>query len=234
MSGFDPSQPEQLRAALRLYAITPTHWTSLRQAVEASLSAIVGGVTALQLRVKADTTLDRRELAVALRELTWAHGVLFIVNDDVPLARACRADGVHVGPADHPVAVARGMLEAAQIVGASAGDPDRARRVHDEGAAYLGVGAIYDARGSKADAISDRGTQVLRDVRACAPLAQIPVVAIGGIAAGSAAPCIEAGADGVAVIRALWDSPHEIEARAHALRTEVDEALAFRTAEVHV
>jgi len=133
-----------------------------------------------------------------------AAGGLLIVNDRLDVALAADADGLHVGPDDLPVAMARRLLRPGMVLGASAGTVEEAVAAERDGADYLGVGAVFEARGSKADAGAPVGPERVRAIRAAV---QIPIVGIGGIKAENAASVVEAGADGVAVITGVVAAP---------------------------
>jgi thiamine-phosphate pyrophosphorylase len=158
--------------------------------LETAKRAVAAGASAVQLRVKAPTDVVV-ERGRGFREL----GVIFVVNDDVEAAIALGADGVHLGQADLGAEVARrhGLL-----LGRSAATPAQARAAEAD---YLGVGPVWETP-SKADVDPAIGVEGLREI--CAAVA-IPVIAIGGIDASNAAQCVEAGAAGVAVIRAATD-----------------------------
>ncbi len=163
-------------------------------------AACAGGAAVVQLRAK--RAGDRQILAWAaeIRELTRAHGVLFVVNDRFDLALAAGADGVHLGqedlaPRDIPVA-RRGEL----LVGRSTHSLEQARAAADEPIDYLAFGPLFDTR-SKATGYTARGLGALaRVVEIAEPL---PVVAIGGIDLERAARVSEAGAAGAAVLSAV-------------------------------
>jgi thiamine-phosphate diphosphorylase len=167
-------------------------------------SAVAAGATVVQLRVKAPTD-EVVARGAGFREL----GVTFVVNDDVEAALALRADGVHLGQSDRGAERAR---TAGLLLGRSAVTLEQALAADAD---YLGVGPVWETP-SKDDADPPIGLDGLRQI--CVAVG-VPVIAIGGIAAGNAASCIEAGASGVAVIRAATDP---------ALRRAVDEALATR------
>ncbi|WP_436907085.1 thiamine phosphate synthase [Halosimplex marinum] len=170
-----------------------------RAVVEA---AIDGGVDVVQLREKDRSARERYHLGRKLRALTREEGVTFVVNDRVDLAAAVDADGVHLGDDDLPVAVARERLGEEALVGRSVSFVDDARRAERAGADYLGVGAVY-ATGSKGDIDDDEHEIGPERVGEIADAVDIPVVGIGGVTADNAAPVVEAGADGVAVITAV-------------------------------
>ncbi len=166
--------------------------------------AIAAGATVVQLRVKAPTA----EVVARGRDFRKL-GTRFVVNDDVDAALELGADGVHLGQSDTGADRAR---QRGLLLGRSATSYEEAI---DADADYLGVGPIWETP-SKDDASPALGLEEL--ARICKAV-QMPVIAIGGIDASNAAACIEAGAAGVAVIRAATDP---------ALRKAVDEALGAR------
>jgi thiamine-phosphate pyrophosphorylase len=172
--------------------------------LETARRAVEAGATVVQLRVKAPTHVVV-ERGRGFREL----GATFVVNDDVEAAVELGADGVHLGQGDAGAGRARecGLLLGRSVVALE--------QVAGLDADYLGAGPVW-ATPSKADADPPVGLDGLR--RICAA-ASVPVVAIGGVDAANAAACIEAGAAGVAVVRAATDP---------ALRRAVDEALGRR------
>lgn len=184
--------------------------------VERVLAAIAGGATAVQLRAKQASGRALFEAAVAVVAATRGRACV-IVNDRMDVALACGADGVHLGPDDLPLSAARRLRPEGFILGGSAGCAERAAALEAAGADYLGVGAVFDAFGSKPDASAPRGTELLREV---AGAVQIPIVAIGGVNEHNAASCVEAGASGIAVIRAIFADadPAIVRARARTLR----------------
>lgn len=180
--------------------------------LDAARAAIEGGATVIQLRLKNTPTLDvvaaGRPICAACRE----SAVTFIVNDDVEAALALNADGVHLGRGDEGKELARA---AGLTLGISASSIYEAIAAEEQGAAYVGAGPIWETP-SKTDAPSAIG---LDGLAAICEAVRAPVVAIGGIDASNARDCIEAGARGVAVLRASAD--------ARAVRAAVDAATAF-------
>ncbi|MGD9893232.1 MAG: thiamine phosphate synthase [Dehalococcoidia bacterium] len=187
-----------------LYVITDEALGGGRSHEEQARAAVEGGAGLIQLRDKTASSRRLYEAARAIREVTRAAGALLIVNDRLDIALAADADGLHVGPDDLPVSVARRLLRAGMILGASSGTVEEAIAAERDGADYLGVGAVYEARGSKADAGPPVGPTRVRAIR---QVVQIPIVGIGGIKVENAAPVIEAGADGVAVITGVVAAP---------------------------
>lgn len=208
---------------LRLYVVLDLGLAGGKPLAELGADAVAGGATMLQVRVKSAST---RELVTQVSEVlaaTRSSGVPVLVNDRADVALATGAAGVHLGEDDLPIDAARRILGESMVVGSSAGDPDAARRSENEGADYLGTGDVYGTK-SKPDADEPIGLDGLSRV---ARVVGIPVVAIGGIAPGRAAPAIQAGASGVAVISAVI-AAQDVAASARNLRAEVDTALESR------
>lgn len=203
--------------AMRLYAVTDRAWVgelTLYQQVEA---AIRGGATCVQLREK---QLDKDAFLAEARQiaaLCKAHGVPFIINDDLDIALACGADGVHVGQDDMPAAEVRRRAGRDLIVGVSAHNVAEARKAAADGADYLGAGAVFSTS-TKQDvtALSHEGLKAICDA------VDIPVVAIGGINARNLPELKGTGVDGVAVVSALFGAD-DIEAAARHLRALSEE-----------
>ncbi|MDP9702319.1 thiamine-phosphate pyrophosphorylase [Paenibacillus intestini] len=193
---------EAVRRALQLYLVMGSVNTT-RDPVEVLRQAITGGITLFQFREKGTGALAgeaRRTLALRLREVCSQHGIPFIVNDDVELAVAVEADGVHVGQDDADAALVRARIGDGRMLGVSAHSVLEARRAVQAGADYLGVGPMYPTH-SKADAHAVLGPAGVAELRAAG--IAVPVVGIGGITPDTAAAVMAAGADGVAVISAI-------------------------------
>lgn len=184
---------------LLLYAVTDSSrlaGMSLAQAVE---KAIAGGVTMLQLREKDADPGKFLSLALEIKAVCKSHGVPFIVNDDLEVALACGADGVHVGQSDLEAGRARELLGKDKLLGVSAQTVEQALLAENRGADYLGVGAIFSTS-TKKDA-DDVSLDTLRDI--CSAVS-IPVVAIGGISAENLDELRGTGIAGVAVVSAIF------------------------------
>lgn len=201
-----------------LYAITDGPRDDLLRVVRAALE---GGTTMLQYRDKTHDTARRLREACALSELCSEFGVPLIINDDVGLAHASGAAGVHLGEDDNGVAEARAELGDDAIIGVSCYDSlQRAREAAAAGADYLAFGAFFPsttkpgARHAKPD--------LLREARGFG----LPLVAIGGITPENGAALITAGADCLAVVSAVFGA-RDVCAAAHrfsALFTPQDNA----------
>ena len=159
------------------------------------------GLRLVQLRLKGLRDADAYAIAAQVATELRRRGALLILNDRVDLALAVDADGVHVGADDLPVSIARRLLGPDRIVGASAHDASEATRAGQVGADYLGCGSVFPTS-TKGNA-TVRGLDVVREVRAATV---VPVFGIGGVDASNAGRVIQAGADGVAVVRAIADA----------------------------
>jgi thiamine-phosphate pyrophosphorylase len=184
----------------RLYVITDEKVSLGRSHFQVAEAAILGGADVLQLRDKEASVGRLYRVALALRKLTREANVPFIVNDRVDVALAAGADGVHVGQGDLPASVVREIMGPGKILGVSVETVEEAIRAEKDGADYLGIGPVFEARGTKPDAGLPLGVdRIARIRRHC----RLPIVAIGGIDAENARRVRDAGADAVAVISAI-------------------------------
>ena len=185
--------------SLLLYAVTDRKWTGKQTLYEQVEDALEGGATFVQLREK---TLDEEhflEEAKALKKLCAKYSVPFVINDNVGIALAMDADGVHVGQSDMEAGAVREKLGPGKIIGVSAQTVEQALLAEKHGADYLGVGAVFPTT-SKDDA-----AEVSYDtLKAICEAVSIPVVAIGGITQGNVVKLAGSGIDGVAVISAIY------------------------------
>jgi len=185
-----------------LYALTPDlgDTDELTARVAAALG---GGATAIQYRNKTASPGLRLDQALALRELCTAGGAMLIVNDDVELASAVDADGVHLGRDDATVAAARERLGPRALIGASCYDSlVRAEAAVAAGADYVAFGSFF-ASAVKPDSVhADTSLLSVAKMRW-----NVSVVAIGGITAANAGSLLAAGADSVAVLSAVFGAP---------------------------
>lgn len=183
-----------------LYAITQqTNDTPRLLAVVRA--ALDGGARMVQYRDKTRRTALRIDQASQLHALCKLYGALFIVNDDVNLAQAVNADGVHLGELDDKLEKARAKMPD-KIIGVSCYNQlERAIDAEQRGANYVAFGSFF-ASDTKPDAVR-ASLDLLRDAW---QHVSIPIVAIGGITVDNAAEVIEAGADAVAVVRAVFDA----------------------------
>ncbi len=204
------------RARLRgLYAITP-ETDDLPRLLRLVGAAIDGGARLVQYRAKARSPQDRVRLGQALLAMCRDRAIPLIVNDDLDLAIALGADGVHLGRDDGDPREARRRLPHA-IVGVSCyAELARVVAAEEAGADYAGVGSIF-ASPTKPGA-ARAGLAGLSQARRAA---RIPIAAIGGITAENAAEAVAAGADMLAVISALFDAPDVADA-ARALSRPFD------------
>ena len=208
----------QLSAQLKgLYAITPDG-LSPETLYAALAAALDGGARVVQYRAKRGDPGRRAAVAYRLGAFCRAAGAIFIVNDDLALALAVDADGVHLGGDDGDLATARRALGPGKLLGASCyADFERARTAVAAGADYVAFGAVYPSP--------------TKPHARCAPLALfsrcraelgVPTCAIGGIRLDNAPPVLAAGADLLAVISDLFTAP-DVAARARAFADLIEE-----------
>jgi thiamine-phosphate diphosphorylase len=182
-----------------LYAVTDRAWLHGRSLAECVRQALEGGATFVQLREKDASKEEAIALGKELLSLCRAAGVPFVVDDDVDVALAVGADGVHVGQDDVACAQARAALGPDAIVGVSAQTVEQALRAQADGADYLGVGALIPTA-TKPDAVD----VTPEELRAICEAVDIPVVGIGGLNAGTIPQLEGLGADGAAVVSAIF------------------------------
>ena len=184
---------------LLLYAITDRHWLNGRTLCSVVKESLDGGVTFLQLREKELDEEHFLEEAKDMQKLCREYQVPFIINDNVDIAVAMNADGVHVGQKDMEAGDVRAKLGPDKIIGVSAQTVEQAILAEKHGADYLGVGAVFPT-GSKADAV-----EVSHEtVKAICEAVSIPVIAIGGITQENVKELAGNGLCGIAVISAIY------------------------------
>lgn len=185
-----------------MYAITDAQLTPGKQLLEAVGAALDGGAHWIQYRDKS-TDFDRRfSEARQLRSLCHARGAGFIVNDDLELALACGADGVHIGKDDLSLGLARARLGTHAVIGVSCYNSlDLALSAKNAGADYLAFGSFFPSR-TKPEAV-----RASLDLLNTARTYDRPICAIGGINTENASLVLESGADMIAVINAVFSAP---------------------------
>ncbi|MDA8395707.1 MAG: thiamine phosphate synthase [Candidatus Dormibacteraeota bacterium] len=193
---------DQLRTRLRasrLYVVTDD-LTPLAEVPALVEAAVAGGADLVQLRCKREPWPGLVGLAQSLRETCRRGGAIFLVNDHVDLALAAGADGVHLGQGDTAVEEARERLGPRPLIGLSTHTPEQALQAQPLPLDYIAAGPVR-ATPTKPDGVAVGFQQVT----AAAGVSRVPVVAIGGLDEGASA--IEAGADMVAVVRAVCGAP---------------------------
>ncbi len=184
---------------LLLYAVTDRRWLQGHTLYEQVQEALQGGITMLQLREKKLAEQEFLEEAVQMKRLCGRYHVPLIINDDPKIAQRADADGVHIGQEDLDLCSTRAILGPDKIIGVSARTVEQAVLAQEQGADYLGVGAVFQT-GTKQDAkvISfERLAEICRSVT-------IPVVAIGGITEDNMDKLKSSGISGIAVVSAVF------------------------------
>lgn len=193
---------QKLRSSIKgLYAITPDELDTsvLLSKVRAALR---GGAEVLQYRNKLADAALRGTQAQALRILTREYGVTYIINDDANLALQVDADGVHLGGEDGSVAAARALLGADKLIGVSCYNrPSLAQQAELDGADYIAFGAFFTSSVKPEAVVASVGMLYQARLET-----QLPIVVIGGITVENGEQLLQAGADALAVISAVFSA----------------------------
>jgi thiamine-monophosphate kinase len=196
---------DQIKKALRFYFITDDSAPDLSPLKQTEI-VIQAGATLIQYRNKSISATDIHE-AQSIRDLCKCNRVPFVVNDNILLAKAVSADGVHLGQEDESPQTARAILGDTAIIGISISDLEELKRTDLTGCDYIGTGPVFSTH-TKPDAKKAIGPQGLEKV---VRAVNLPVVAIGGIDAVNAKQCFDHGADGVSVISCISRSENPAE-----------------------
>lgn len=188
----------KLKEDLKLYLVTDSDILKNRDFYKCIEDALKGGVTMVQLREKDASGKEFLEKALKLRELTKKYNTTFIINDRVDIALLCDADGVHVGQSDIDAKHVRTLIGPDKILGVSARDIEEARAAYENGADYIGVGAMYSTS-TKLDAKSVS----FDTVKAIKENTNMPIVLIGGINLDNFEELKSLNCDGYAIVSAI-------------------------------
>lgn len=204
MQNPTPTSNRHLYPNLRgLYAITDSSLLSHNELKDAAEQAILGGAQVIQYRDKQSAPQTRKQQAMELVALCNTHHIQCIINDDIELAKAVNAHGVHIGKDDVTIKEARNHLGQDALIGVSCYNSlEFAQAAEAEGADYVAFGSFYPSSTKPQAASAD--IRLLQDAR---NQIKIPVVAIGGITPENAVTLINAGADMLAVINAVFGQP---------------------------
>ena len=200
-----------------LYLVTDRDLMSTNTVVDSVEQAILGGCTLIQLREKNLSSKEFYETAQKVRAITSQYNIPFIVNDRVDIALAVDADGVHIGQSDLPVKQVRKLIGAQKIVGVSASNLEEALTAVEEGADYLGIGAMFSTN-TKTDADVTSMEELIRIRKAIS----LPLVVIGGINKQTIPLFKNIKIDGYAVVSAIVNQPDIIKATQELKKLTVD------------
>jgi thiamine-phosphate pyrophosphorylase len=206
--------------SLLLYAVTDRYWLKEHTLLEEVENTLRGGSTFIQLREKNLEEEKFMKEAIEIQALCKKYNIPFVVNDNVDIAVAMDADGVHVGQSDMKADEVRKKLGSDKIIGVSACTVEQAVLAEKRGADYLGVGAVFPT-GSKDDAEAVS----LDTLKAICEAVSIPVVAIGGITKENMWKLQGSGIDGIAVISAIFAQP-DIKAATMELKETVKKVVS--------
>lgn len=185
-----------------VYLVTDDPSRYVGDFVESVEEAVAGGVTLVQYRDTESNRRDMYERALRLRDMLRVRKVPLIINDYADLAMALEADGVHVGQSDMPPEAVRRIVGKNMTIGFSITNMEEAKAMPRDGSVdYVGIGPVYDATKTKADAAPEMGVDGFFLIRS--ELAELPAVAIGGVTIERAPSILAAGADGLAIVSAF-------------------------------
>lgn len=185
-----------------LYLVTDRGLMSTQTLTEAVEQAILGGCTMVQLREKESSSLEFYEQAQEVKRITDRYGVPLIINDRVDIALAVEAAGIHIGQNDLPVPDVRRLIGMEMLLGVSVSSSEEAGKAMEDGADYLGVGAMFST-GTKTDA----NAVSIEELRKIRRMTNLPIVVIGGINQENAGLFRPMGIDGLAVVSAIIGRP---------------------------
>ena len=205
-----------------LYFITDSTGFSETEFLQRIESALQGGVSFMQIREKERTTREYLDLAQKVHALTLQYGVSLIVDDRLDVAMAIDAEGVHLGQSDMPIETARKLWGQEKIIGATAKTVEQALEAYNQGADYLGVGAIYPTTTKVKTVLTSVDT--LRDICKAVP---IPVNAIGGVNKDNIDVLRDVPIAGVCVVSAIMKADNPKQA-AEQMRESMGSKLTLR------
>lgn len=211
------SQPHE-KERCRLYVITPPQFDPITW-IEVCKQAFDGGdIAALQLRMKEVPEDTIKQASELLLPLCHQYGTAFILNDNPELALSVGADGVHIGEEDGTAKEVRAKIGEDKILGVSCyGSTHRAMVAGEDGADYVAFGAFYPTTTKEPKARPEKEL-----LKFWSEYTTVPCVAIGGITPANATPLIEAGADFIAVVSAIWNHPENPAAAVKAFNAVID------------
>lgn len=184
-----------------LYLVADKSILGNRNFIESIEDAIKGGVSLIQLREKTASSLNFYKLATEVKNLTDKYNIPLIINDRLDIALAVNAAGLHIGQDDIPAKIARKILGPDKILGLSAANLEEAIKAKEDGADYLGVGAMFPT--SSKDDAKYVSLDVLKSIKQAV---RMPIVAIGGISEENVTTVMQTEIDGIAVISAILKS----------------------------
>lgn len=212
-----------MKPDVTLYLVTNSTDLTQTEFLNKIEQACRGGVTLVQLREKERSVRKYLNLAMKVKQITDSYHVPLLIDDRVDVAMACGAAGVHVGQSDLPVWAARKLLGPDKIVGATAKTAEQAVRAVEEGADYLGVGAIYPTKTKVKTVLTP--VSVLNEI--CRSVS-IPVAAIGGLNVSNCDILKDSPIAGIAVVSAIMKAEDPQQA-AFELKEMLDQSILVRT-----
>lgn len=188
-----------MKSSLLLYAVTDRTWLKDNNLPSQVEQAVQGGATCIQLREKQLSFDEFCKLATEVKKITDQYHIPFIINDNIDVAIAVNADGIHVGQKDMEITIARKKLGPNKIIGVSTHTVEEAILAQKNGADYLGIGAVFQTSTKQ-----DTNLVSFDTLKIICNSVNIPVVAIGGIKKDNIVMLAGSRIDGVAVVSAIF------------------------------
>lgn len=212
-----------------IYLVTDRTCMSTATLCEAVEQAILGGCTMVQLRESNIASLDFYHSAKEIKRITDQYDIPLIINNRVDIALSIDAAGVHIGQSDIPASAVRKIIGKDMLLGVSASTVHEAVQAQNDGADYLGVGAMFPTKTKK-----DAKLVPMSELCAIRQAVQIPIVVIGGIHKGNAAKFAKLGVDGLAVVSAIIAQPDIQQATAELKYAFVKASLQTQCRSYHI
>lgn len=203
------------RHCLKLYAVTDRSWLKNETLYQQVEKALKGGTTLVQLREKNLNINDFIQEAKEIKDLCHHYHVPLIINDDLEVAKVVDADGIHIGQDDIDIEIVKKEFPE-KIIGVTAHNLKEAKLAKENGATYLGMGAIFSTHTKK-----DTSPLAINELKDIISKVDIPIVAIGGINKHNIKLLKDTGIDGVAVVSAIFNND-DIEKACHELLKEIE------------
>ena len=181
-----------------LYLITDQYIVKGLSHIQIAEKALLGGIKFIQYREKQLSKRESYKIAFQLREITMRFGAALIINDDIDIAMAVDANGVHLGQDDFPAQMARKILGNDKIIGLSTHSLKEVEEAQSLDVDYIGIGPIF--KSATKDVREPLGVDIIKEIK---KISRVPVIAIGGINEENIADVMKAGADAAAVISAI-------------------------------
>lgn len=205
------------RKSLKMYLVTDRYWLGKNNLTQQVEESILAGATFVQVREKNISDKEFISIASEIKKVTDKYNIPLVINDNINVAIAINADGVHIGQNDEELSLVRKKIGDNKIIGVSTQTVTQTLQAYKNGANYVGIGAVYPTS-------SKNNVDVLtyQQIKDCCNCCDIPVVAIGGLNKNTIHLLNGTGVDGVAVISAIFSAKNITNATKELVRITED------------